>query len=66
MSFARILKEPLLHFLLIGAALFVAHSLIAPTSSKGGKDTILVSAGRIEQLATDSPRPGNAPRPPMS
>jgi hypothetical protein len=44
------LKEPLLHFLLIGALLFVLFGLVDDRRS-GGEDAIVVSAGRIEQLA---------------
>ena len=46
----RVLKEPLLHFAVIGAVLFLAYSLIPGyrTTSEG----IVVSRGKIEQLAT--------------
>jgi len=47
----RILKEPLLHFLLLGAAIFVAYSLASKRSSaEPGK--IVITQGRIEHLAT--------------
>ena len=47
-----ILKEPLLHFLLIGAGLFVAFALVRPADEvRESDDTIVVSPGRIEQLA---------------
>ena len=47
----RLLSEPLVHFLLIGAALFTAFSAVS------GRDTtppnaIVVSAGKVEQLAS--------------
>ncbi len=46
----RILKEPLLHFLLLGAGLFLAYGLMSkPGSSAPGK--IVVTAGQIEHLA---------------
>jgi hypothetical protein len=46
----RILKEPLLHFLLLGAAIFVAYSLVSKRSSaEPGK--IVVTVGQIEHLA---------------
>ncbi|HRX54783.1 MAG: peptidyl-prolyl cis-trans isomerase [Verrucomicrobiales bacterium] len=51
MSLSRFLKEPLLHFVLIGAALFAIHAGINPSSRKDSEGTIVVSAGRIEQLA---------------
>ncbi len=46
----RALREPLLHFLFFGAALFVAYSY---SSSDEGEDidAIVVSAGKIEHLA---------------
>ncbi len=46
----RILEEPLLHFLLLGAALFVAYGLLSePGGDAPGK--IVVTVGRIEHLA---------------
>ena len=45
----RFLREPLLHFLVLGAALFVAYGAINARSS--GKDEIVVTAGQIEHLA---------------
>jgi hypothetical protein len=47
----RLLNEPLLHFLLIGAGLFLVYSLI----SKPGADapgSIVVTSGQVERLAT--------------
>ena len=44
-------KEPLLHFLLIGAALFVLFDLVNDRMSGAADNQIVVSAGRIEQLA---------------
>ena len=47
----RILKEPLLHFLLLGAAIFAAYSLVSKrTSDEPGK--IVITQGQIEHLAT--------------
>jgi hypothetical protein len=46
----RLLKEPLLHFLLLGAALFVAFSLLSGRD-RPGDEAIVVSAGKIEHLA---------------
>jgi hypothetical protein len=46
----RLLKEPLLHFLLLGAAIFAAYSLM----SKGSRDEpgkIVISAGQVASLA---------------
>lgn len=45
----RFLGEPLLHFFLLGAALFVAYGLSSGTGS--APDEIVVSAGRVEHLA---------------
>ena len=46
----KILREPLLHFLLIGAALFVVFGLVNDRSSSDADMQVVVSAGRIEQL----------------
>ena len=46
----RLLKEPLLHFLLLGAAIFVAYSLLTNRSSaEPGK--IVITQGQVENLA---------------
>lgn len=45
----RLLREPLLHFLLIGAAIFAAHALLNGSSPR--RDVVLVSRGRIDSLA---------------
>ncbi len=42
-----LLREPLVHFLLLGAALFALNALLAPTQEK----QIVVSEGRIRSLA---------------
>lgn len=47
----RLLQEPLLHFLLLGSAIFVAYGIV----SKGGNDEpgkIVITQGQIEHLAT--------------
>ena len=46
----RLLQEPLLHFLLIGIALFVAHAVIAPPNRA---DTIVVSEKIVDELARE-------------
>ena len=46
-----LLKEPLVHFLLIGAALFLCFALLDEKTPGGGDNQVVVSAGRIEQLA---------------
>ncbi len=49
-SLKRVLKEPLLHFAVIGAALFLAYSLIP--GDRTTSEDVVVSRGKIEQLAT--------------
>ena len=45
----RALKEPLLHFLLLGAALFAAYSVLSARETT--RDAIVVSPGKVEHLA---------------
>lgn len=46
----HVLKEPLLHFLLLGAAIFAAYSLVSRTTSdEPGK--IVITQGQIEAMA---------------
>jgi len=48
----KFLKEPLLHFVLIGAAFFGLFSIVNPGDDVRETDNkIVVPAGRIEQLA---------------
>jgi hypothetical protein len=47
----RILDEPLLHFLLIGAGLFIAYGLMSSPSRSTSPTTIVVTAGQVEHLA---------------
>jgi hypothetical protein len=47
----RILKEPLLHFFLLGAALFLAYHLISSPGSRAVPGQIIVTAGQVEHLA---------------
>ena len=45
----RVLCEPLLHFLLLGSALFLVHGWIGgPAGGEGGR--IVITQGRVEQL----------------
>ena len=48
--FKRWIKEPLLHFVLIGSALFAAFALLSARDDVP-RDAIVVSAGKIEHLA---------------
>lgn len=45
-----VLREPLLHFLLIGAALFFVYEWSSTKEPSDADNQIVVSAGRIEQL----------------
>ena len=47
----QILKEPLLHFLLIGAVLFFVFDLVSDQNTDIDDEKILVSVGRIVQLS---------------
>jgi hypothetical protein len=56
----KLLREPLLHFLLLGATIFAAHSLISEHS--GGKPgEIVVTQGKIENLVTGFTRTWQRP-----
>lgn len=46
----KLLREPLLHFLLIGAALFAVFEMVNDRSPGNSDNHIVVSAGRIAQL----------------
>ncbi|ETX08579.1 peptidyl-prolyl cis-trans isomerase [Candidatus Entotheonella palauensis] len=46
------LKEPLLHFLLIGAVLFLVFGLVSDENAGQTDHRLVVSTGRIKQLAT--------------
>ena len=47
-----LLKEPLVHFLLIGTSMFAIYAWNRGNVSESARDQIVVSAGRIEQLNT--------------
>jgi hypothetical protein len=47
----RILKEPLLHFLLLGAGLFVAYGMLQKPAVGGDAGKIVVTMGEVEHLA---------------
>jgi hypothetical protein len=46
----RLLREPLLHFLLLGVAIFIAYGLVS-TPGSGSPSTIVVTTGQVEHLA---------------
>lgn len=47
----HVLREPLLHFLLLGLGLFLLHGWLVPSRSGTGEH-IVITQGRIEQLTT--------------
>ena len=47
----RIIREPLLHFLLLGAAIFAVHHGM-PNRDEGERGRIVITQGQIEHLAT--------------
>ena len=58
---ARWLKEPLLHFLLIGAAIYASYGLFAPSEEAGDERIVTITAGDIESLASNWQRVWNRP-----
>lgn len=56
----RILTEPLLHFVLLGAVLFAAFNILAREPA-GAQETIVVSQARIENLAAKFTRTWQRP-----
>lgn len=48
MNFRQIVREPLLHFLLIGLALFLLYGVVSPGDSAGR--TITISQGEVDDL----------------
>jgi hypothetical protein len=60
LTMKRILKEPLLHFLLLGAAIFAAYSLVSTrTSDEPGK--IVVTQGHVASLVASFTRTWQRP-----
>jgi hypothetical protein len=47
----KLLREPLVHFVLIGAAVFGLYALVAGDEPDSARDTIVVTEGRVQQLA---------------
>ena len=58
----RILKEPLIHFLVLGAAIFVAYGFLSKRNAAGPEE-IVITQGQIEHLATTFEKTWQ--RPPM-
>jgi hypothetical protein len=48
---SKIVREPLVHFVIIGAAVFGLYALMAGDGQEGAKDKIVVTEGRVQQLA---------------
>jgi hypothetical protein len=48
---SRVIREPLVHFLAIGLALFIANSLINGPDEGPAGETIVISEGRVNQIA---------------
>lgn len=52
MSFlSRLVREPLVHFLVVGAAVFAAYAFLAEDEASETRDRIVVTEGRVRQLA---------------
>ncbi|MCZ6861410.1 MAG: hypothetical protein O7I42_14245 [Alphaproteobacteria bacterium] len=48
----KLLREPLVHFMFIGAAIYLLYGIFAEPVSEEVENTIVVSAGEIEWLQT--------------
>ena len=58
-------REPLLHFLLIGAALFLYFNLVGGVSEAPDTKRIVVSSGQVEQLVANFERTWSRPPTPQ-
>jgi len=58
-------REPLLHFLLIGAALFLYFNLVGGVSEAPDTKRIVVSSGQVEQLVANFTRTWSRPPTPQ-
>jgi hypothetical protein len=47
----RLLREPLLHFTALALLIFIAYQILSPAGPQSRAGTIVVSAGKIEQMA---------------
>jgi hypothetical protein len=57
----KLLREPLLHFLFLGAAIYLAYGLFAEPAADMEGDTLVVSAGEIEWMLTSWAKRWNRP-----
>ncbi|MGB6907241.1 MAG: peptidyl-prolyl cis-trans isomerase, partial [Methyloceanibacter sp.] len=48
---SKIAREPLVHFVLIGAAVFGLYALVSGDERDNARDRIVVTEGRVQQLA---------------
>ncbi len=48
----KLLHEPLVHFMFIGAAIYLLYGIFAEPVSEEADNTIVVSAGEIEWMQT--------------
>ncbi|MGE5138678.1 MAG: hypothetical protein ACM3JD_04385, partial [Rudaea sp.] len=48
---SKIVREPLVHFVVIGAAVFGLYALVSGGNREAARDTIVVTEGRVQQLA---------------
>jgi peptidyl-prolyl cis-trans isomerase C len=61
----KFLREPLLHFLFIGAAIYLLFGAFAETAPEDTDKTIVVSAGEVEWMQTSWQKRWNRPPPPQ-
>ena len=57
----KLLREPLLHFMFIGAAIYLLYGVFAEPVPEGDDKTIVVSAGEIEWMQTSWQKRWNRP-----
>jgi len=57
----KFLREPLLHFLLIGAAIYLLYGAFAETAPEETDKTIVVSTGEVEWMKTSWQKRWNRP-----
>jgi hypothetical protein len=58
---AALLREPLVHFLLLGAAIYGVYGLAADPVAEDSENTIRITAGEIDWLATSWQKRWNRP-----
>ena len=57
----KFLREPLLHFLLIGAAIYLAYGALSESLPEEDDKTVVVSAGEVEWMRTSWQKRWNRP-----